>query len=376
MSLSVIHSTPDLEAEASKGNKKYWAGYVLTDDAGGFFTQTAFWQQTADGLSQRQFSAPTRVGGKNLGRANETTPEQQARFNMDSLEKRQRDKGYHEEGENTDGALLLPMLAHEWGKRKHSVRFPLYAQPKLDGCRCLFDGRRMWSRKGKPFLPEVWQHLMFDTFGFIMDGELMLPHGRYDFQTSMSAVKRFQPELSGMLEYHVYDCYLPNDHKAAFEGRFSTVLQVLKISPARVIAVQTEQVDDEAEIARWHTYFTSPEQGYEGTILRTPDGIYTPGHRSVNLLKHKDFLDSEFEIVAVGEGKGKFEGAIMFTCVTPEGRSFDCGLTGSMEDRREMFDRKDDFIGKLLKVKYQNLTEDGIPRFPVGLGVRDSDLEG
>ena len=270
----------------------------------------------------------------------------------------------------------LTMLAHEWSKRKHSVKFPLYAQPKLDGCRCLMQGGKMWSRKGKLFINKIVQHLLFDAGEVIIDGELMLPHGEWGFQEGMSATKKYGP-LSPMLEYHVYDCYLPDKPNAGFEERYAIVLQLLKNAPVQVIAVQTEAVSSENEMLRWHSYFTSPEQGYEGTIIRTPDGIYTPDlHRSVNLLKHKDFIDKEYEIVGVGDGKGKFEGAIMFTLVTPEGRTFDCGLKGSMENRQEMFSRKEEFIGQQLKVKFQNLSDDGIPRFPVGISVRDVNLEG
>ena len=374
--MRTISSTPELEAEASKGHSKYWQGFVLTDDSGAFFTQTAFWQQTANGVSQKQFSAPTRIAGKNTGKANETTSERQAKLEMAATEKRQRSKGYHEIGETTDDAPLLPMLAHTWGDRKHGVEFPLYAQPKLDGCRCLLQDGVMHSRQGKEFLPAICQHLQFDTQGRVLDGELMLPHLDYSFQDTMKAIKKARPESTGLLEYHVYDAYLPDDPEAGFEERYGVVLDLLESAPGLVIAVQTEQVEDETEIARWHAHFTHPDRGYEGTIVRTPGGIYTPGHRSVNLLKHKDFVDAEYEIVGVGEGKGKFEGAIMFTCVTPAGRVFDCGITGSMDDRREMFAHKDEYLGRLLTVKYQNLTEDGMPRFPVGVTVREPELQG
>lgn len=373
--MRTVHSTPELQANASKGNLKFWQGFVLTDeDTGEYFTQTAFWQETAKGLSQKQFSVPTKIEGKNIGKANETSPAQQARSEMDSTEKKQRDKGYAEAGQKAD-IRVLPMLAHKWGDRKHSVDFPLYAQPKLDGVRCLTQDGKMWSRQGKEFIPEVYQHLIFEVgssnSGVILDGELMLPHQQHSFQDTMKAVKKYRPESAGMLEYHVYDCYLTEDPEASFETRYAVVLDLLKNAPKGVIAVQTEKVANESEIADWHTFFTHPDQGYEGTILRTPGGIYTAGHRSVNLLKHKDFVDDEYVIIGVGEGKGKFEGAIMFTCVTPEGKEFDCGLKGSMDDRREMFSRKDEYIGRLLTVKYQNLTEDGIPRFPVGVSIRE-----
>jgi len=43
---------------------------------------------------------------------------------------------------------------------------------------------------------------------------------------------------------------------------------------------------------------------------------------------------------------------------------------GTMEERKAMYDEAEDHIGELLKVKFFELTDDGIPRFPVGLGIR------
>ena len=234
----------------------------------------------------------------------------------------------------------------------------------------------MWSRLGKEFIPEVVSHLLFDTGNIITDGELMLPHLQHSFQDTMKAVKKSRPETDGLLEYHIYDCYLPDEPNADLIRRREVVLDIFAHTPHRVIPVVTELVHDDAEIADWHRFFTSPEQGFEGTIIRTPGGVYTPGHRSVNLLKHKDFVDEEFIIVDTMDGKGKFEGAIMFKCVTADGREFDCGLRGSIDDRKVMFANREQYLGKLLTVKFQEKTEDGIPRFPVGISIRDSDLQG
>jgi len=373
--MRIVHSTPELQAAASKGNAKFWQGMVLTDDQGNWYTQTCFNQQLADGSrSAKQFSAVTKIEGKNVGRANETTPEQQARFEMDSIEKKQRDKGYRPEGETSDDALMLPMLAHPWKDRKHALTFPLDVQPKLDGCRCLFDGERMWSRQGKDFLPDVYNHLTFRVpDGVVIDGELMLPHDTFTFQQTMSAIKRAQ-DVSRNLQYHVYDVYLRDEPDATFQRRNEVLRGLLSGRPDLVIPVQTELVTTEAEMLRWHSEFL--QDGYEGTIVRNPSGIYVPGHRSVDLLKHKDFFDEDFTIVGVGEGTGKFAGVIMFTCRTPEGREFDCGLVGSLDRRKEMYARRDEFVGKTLVVKFQEKTTDGIPRFPVGMLVRDADIQG
>jgi hypothetical protein len=41
-----------------------------------------------------------------------------------------------------------------------------------------------------------------------------------------------------------------------------------------------------------------------------------------------------------------------------------------MEERKATYDTAGEHIGELLKVKFFELTDDDIPRFPVGIGIR------
>jgi len=89
------------------------------------------------------------------------------------------------------------------------------------------------------------------------------------------------------------------------------------------------------------------------------------------LLKLKDFQDAEFRIVDVEEGKGSFRGKAIFVCETDEGYRFNCAPEGSMEHRAELYRTRKNHIGKWLTVRYQALTEDGAPQFPVGVDIRE-----
>ena len=109
-------------------------------------------------------------------------------------------------------------------------------------------------------------------------------------------------------------------------------------------------------------------------MCRNLDGKYKFKHRSNDLLKFKNFEDSEFRIVDAKKGTGTEEGAIVFTCETEDGQEFDVRPRGEIEKRREMFINKESYIGKMLTVRYQNTgiqEEDALPRFPVGIEVRD-----
>lgn len=71
--------------------------------------------------------------GKNIGKANETTPYEQAAFEAESKWKKQQDKNYSEQ-RGGKSKSLSPMLAHTYEDQLHKVTFPSFIQPKLDGC--------------------------------------------------------------------------------------------------------------------------------------------------------------------------------------------------------------------------------------------------
>ena len=118
------------------------------------------------------------------------------------------------------------------------------------------------------------------------------------------------------------------------------------------------------------------EEGYEGAIVRERDGEYKFGYRSNKLLKVKNFMDEEYEIIGFTTGVGRFEGSIIWICGTwndDEWVEFKVVPQGTMEERQKTYQNAmshGEGVGKLLKVKFFELTDDGIPRFPVGLGIR------
>ena len=46
-------------------------------------------------------------------------------------------------------------------------------------------------------------------------------------------------------------------------------------------------------------------------------------------------------------------------------------MMGKTEDCKKMLEQADSFIGKMLTVKYQEMSPDGVPRFPCGVAIRD-----
>lgn len=360
--INPIHTGPTLQSVTRTGKVKYWRAHITKNPLGVHFLVKEWWQ---DG-SAVQLSTPRRVEGKNIGKANETTPLEQAHSELDSLYQKQRDKGYSEDGSQAH-IYPKPMLAHTWSKRKHNIVYPAYAQPKLDGVRMLMSNTATWSRGGKDFIPEVVQHLRMHTRGYIFDGELMIP-GNHELQVTSRAYKSVN-EHNGALHYFVYDLLLED---VPFEERLRQLKLLLDVPdvPGQVHLVPTRRVWAEEEVMEVHQ--ANIAAGYEGTIIRNAAGLYE-SHRSPNLLKLKDFQDSEFPVVDIVDGKGSFKGKAIVVCQTLNGTTFSATPRCSMEERAEIFENREHYIGKWYTVRYQYLSEDGIPvGNTVGIEFRDT----
>jgi len=112
--------------------------------------------------------------------------------------------------------------------------------------------------------------------------------------------------------------------------------------------------------------------GYEGSMVRNKDGKYV-NKRSYDLQKIKDFIDGEFQIVGVEEGRGKLQGHVAsFVCQMDDGKQFKAKMKGDTERLKDYFNNHSLWLNKKLTVKYQGLTgKNGVPRFPVGIVIRD-----
>ena len=114
------------------------------------------------------------------------------------------------------------------------------------------------------------------------------------------------------------------------------------------------------------------KEGYEGVIIRNKQGKYAENARSNHLQKLKKFKDEEFEIVNyTTPTQGKEVGCVVWICKTKEGKTFSVRPSGNYEERKKQYNNGKKYIGKMLTVKYQELTNDHVPRFPVGLAIRD-----
>lgn len=329
--------------------------------------------------------------GKNLGKKNETTPEQQAQAEaLSRWEKQLKAKGYAQsevdaEAGKRDARVLGGidvMLAHRYDEHGHKIQFPAFAQPKLDGHRCivLVKGGKasLWSRTRKPItgVPHIARAFEDLIEGdAVFDGELYNHDYRDNFEDLTSFIRQQDPkEGHEVVQYHIYDC--PWAH-----GGFGDRLTVLKEffeaatgmnnpdAEAALTMVETIEVASEDELMVAFENFL--KQGYEGAIARNAAGVYV-NKRSYDLLKVKSMADAEYPIVGVEAGRGKLTDKAIFVCRTPDGTDFRVKMKGALKDLEKFLKNPKLALGKKLTVQYFDITgANKVPRFPVGLRIRE-----
>lgn len=257
--------------------------------------------------------------------------------------------------EDDDDAGAPVLLAQKW--ESHLDVTGWWMSEKLDGVRAYWDGTQFLSRLGNRFHAPAWF-----TAGLPaqpLDGELWV--GRKQFQTTVSIVRRMDAGKEwASLKFLVFDA---PSLDAPFEERVGWLHGVL---PNATHARTVEHVCCEG-IAHLRGELERVEGlGGEGLMVRQPGSKYEIG-RSYTLLKVKTFHDAEGRVVGHDPGKGKHKGRCGALVVAmPDGTTFNVG-TGLSDDER----RDPPPIGAIVTYRYQELSRDGVPRFPsyVGLAV-------
>lgn len=337
---------------------------------------------TIEGLQNGKMttSVPTVCEGKNIGRANETTPEEQAELEAKAKWKKKIESGYFESLSDIDNETFTePMLAKKFEDEFNDSMFPVYCQGKFDGQRCVAKKSGLFSRNGKPIVsvPHIHQALqkLFDADpSAILDGELYCDKLSDNFNKIISLTKKTKPtvddlkESAAVIQYHVYD-YISHGREP-FSKRSDALAADIKkyCDPKVIVTVKTYKVNNRKELDEKYGEFL--DAGYEGQMIR----LNAPYEhkRSKYLLKRKEFQDTEYKILDVVEGDGGRTGMVGY-CIMElaPGRTFKSNVKGDHGYLKEFLKNKKDIIGKKATVKYFCLTPDGVPRFPFILSVRD-----
>lgn len=365
-----------LYKKTSTGAIQYWEIFVRETTSKGEIV-TRYGQV---GTDSPQETSDFIANGKNVGKKNETSPFQQAVAEAKAKWEKQLKKGYTKSVADAEAGKLdalieggvVPMLAHKFSEQAHKIKYPAFAQPKLDGIRCiaiLKDGKcTLWSRTRKPItsLPHIVAEIEANfSNDIVLDGELYNQEFKKNFEHIVHLVRQEEPDAAHTdVQYHVYDVVNSDPfykRTALIENFFATKsLKYLK------------RVDTFIMLEGEHKDFFDRfvKEGYEGAMVRNTHSLYV-NKRSYDLQKVKEFDDAEFEITGIDEGRGKLSGHVgAFVCRMADGKEFMAKMSGDTEKLKEYFQDHKLWKGKKLTVQYQGLTgKEGVPRFPVGIRI-------
>ena len=325
---------------------------------------------------------------KNVGKANETSPQKQAEVEAQAKWEKQIKRGYFQNEKDIDNFTFVePMLAKKFSDYKDKIVYPVMVDLKYNGTRIELWSKGAFSRQGHQF--HSVPHLIEDTAKLfqkfpklVLDGEAYRYELRKDLNQLIKLVsvgrkpKDLTPELLAqsrkVVQYHVYDAYGFADPKLGeiteetpcFERReaLTRLLQGLEFT----FPVKGQIAHNESEVVKIVDAFVA--DGQEGGIVRTNSDYQHK--RSSNLLKVKRFLDEEFEIIRIGEGDGNWAGcAKQIFCKTNKPTTdgddtFVSNVEGSMEFCREVLQNQKKYIGKRVTVRFQGYSEYGRPQIP------------
>jgi len=260
-------------------------------------------------------------------------------------------------GAESDAVTAPPLLlAHSWENDVDLTGW--WMSEKLDGVRAYWDGKQFFSRQGNPFLAPDWFTAKLPDYP--LDGELF--GGRKKFQRTVSIVRRQDRSDDWKeLAFVIFDAPkldAPFEERLAHCQRFvedvaPPYAEWLEHQPCKGVTHLRE------ELARVEGL------GGEGLMLRKPGSRYEAG-RSHTLLKVKSFKDDEARVVGHAAGAGRHKGRLgALEVELRDGTRFSVG-TGLSDQERE----NPPAVGTIITFRYQELSNDGVPRFPSYVGVR------
>ena len=283
--------------------------------------------------------------------------------------------------------IQKPLLAGKFDSEK--AKFPYAATPKIDGIRFLMVGGAALTRSFKPIRNEYLQKILSSNLPEGIDGELT---SGSTFQ-ECSSIMRIKGEPD--FKVWIFDFVNPQGEVKPYKERMDELRKFENFNiPSYEILFPTivsnqEQID--------HLMINNLNAGYEGLMLRDPNGIYKFGRSSVKeniLLKVKEFMDDEAEIISfrekminTNEGlKDNFGRTKRSSCQdglkpsgtlggfilrNSEGLEFSCGSGLNDALRDEIWKNKSKYLGKLVKYKFMSKGIKDLPRHPVFMGFRD-----
>lgn len=321
--------------------------------------------------------------GKNIGKANETSPAEQAVIEAKAKWVKQKKSGYFETQEEAMASeKWTPMKCQDFKKFAHKVITGGHVQPKLNGVRCMVakTGEAM-SKAGEPYtLPEHIQkavdklkaegHVLYGLDGEIYAG---LEHeGGLSLQRIVSAFRK-PNEDTHKLRYYIYDIPDKNsewEYRKVMLDRLEQAVFDLGLGDVLVV-VPSYEVVFMSHYDFLHERFVA--KGYEGSIYRNAKGVYEFDVRSYDVIKRKPRQDIEVNVIAVRKDKN---GQGVCTGRLENGVEVDFLMLKEAhpEINYRLYENALTLIGTFVTIAYEEFSDEGTPTKPVGEKLREVEI--
>lgn len=280
-----------------------------------------------------------------------------------------------------------PMLASPVVLEK--IKYPVICSPKLDGIRCMIFGGVAYSRNLKPIPNLHVQKFVAENATYLEahDGELLVG--------DIADPDVFRKTTSGIMTVSGEPDFVFKAFDVISDLPYRE--RVLNVNPDYALEYETAYYEHEL-LALEESYLS---RGFEGLMLRSLDGPYKYGRSSVNegyVLKLKRFKDDEAVIIgfkeemknnneATVDNLGRTERSSHKANKSPkgtlgtvlvrnnEGLEFEVGSGFKANERKEIWENQDQYLGKKITYRYFQIGMKDLPRFPTFKGFRsENDL--
>ena len=276
-------------------------------------------------------------------------------------------------------------------------------QRKYDGCSVVLklgvagEGDAALSRTGErvqslewmlPYLHRILARMVVQHGGIALLAEAWSPD--LDFSAISGNYRRHEPWLDPCIK--VFDLIPLDDFEAGhcpvtYMTRMSWILEALPDGArcsvgnpglAELSFVNTHFTPNTAGYQTWQEYCDAlvAKGGYDGLILRRPDGTWTRGSGTTGeILKLKRVLSFDLRCVGWEEGRGKHAGRVGALIVEFQGKHLRVGTGLSDQQRQDWWDNPNLIHQQIVEVEAMDFSSDGLLREPRFKGIRFDKLE-
>jgi DNA ligase-1 len=306
-----------------------------------------------------------------------------------------------------------PMLADNNQPELDSLIFPQFCSRKMDGVRIIFYKGQILSRSLKQ-IPNKQLREKFEPIrkysednNLILDGEIYSHSLTFqqiisftmtqDFEDKKS-IKKFGKVMSipEHLKFYCFDCLKGQYDEKPFQRRIEDVYSLKKKFRNIVETVDQYLIESKEEL---NDFFNKAlKDGYEGLILKSPEGQYKYGRtrfRENLMYKLKPFQDFDAEIIEIIQATEAKEGSEKkinelgrsqtsrkkddrelinkASCfkVLYEGKELKVSLALTDEEKIYIWENQKEFIGRIIQYKAMMIGSKDLPRHPIFQRYRD-----